>query len=272
MASTTHSQRDVADFGAILSVVVFLMALHFLLPDSIHQALIFDHARFRVYTLWTAGYIHAGNSHLFGNVIGYLLPTLYIYILCIAVDEQRWFRRTFLVFLTVLPVLVSLSSYAIFTIRFSGIEPVSRGFSGVAAGFGGFLLVALAVYIRNQHSGELAQLIGVSIFLLLMFIVDFIYAGGVRLVVSSLVGLGITLQIGTYLWGRGFEFGEFESRVLLIDGFAVVLVFVVLTYIVMALFPADIVTNGKTTNIFAHGVGFILGLVISIGIWVRWYR
>lgn len=51
--------------------------------------------------------------HLYGNILGYLLATVYVYVLCVAVDERRLFRRTFVVFLVVLPVLVGLSSYAI---------------------------------------------------------------------------------------------------------------------------------------------------------------
>lgn len=263
MASTTPSTRDIVDFGAVFGVIAILVAIHFLLPDSVHQALIFDHERFRVYTLLTAAYVHAGNNHLFANVIGYLLPTLYIYILCIAVGEQRWFRRTFVVLLTVLPVLVSLSSYAIFSIRFPGLSPTSQGFSGVAAGFGGFLLVALAVYVRSRYSQELAQSVGISIFLILMLIVDVVYAGRVRFVVSGLVGLGIALQLGTYLWENGMRIGNVERQKLFIDAGALILVFVVMAYIVIALFPSNIVSDGRTTNIFAHGVGFLLGIFLS---------
>lgn len=139
MAETPPSRREVVDFGVILVVAGLLTTIHFLLPDSLHQALVFDHERFRVYTLWTAAYIHASNTHLFSNILGFLLPTFYVYILCISVGEQRWFRRTFLVFLVLLPVLVSLSSYLIFSSRFPNLSPTSQGFSGVAAAFGGYL-------------------------------------------------------------------------------------------------------------------------------------
>lgn len=264
MASTSPSTRDIVDFGAILGVVAILVTAHFLLPDSAHQALVFDHERFNAYTLWTAAYVHAGNDHLFANVIGYLLPTLYIFVLCVAVDEQRWFRRTFVVFLTVLPVLVSLSSYAIFSIRFPGLSPTSQGFSGVAAGFGGFLLVALAVYVRSRYSQELAQSVGISIFLILMLVVDVIYAGRVRFVVGGLVGIGLLLQLWGYNWQQGIRIKRMERRQLFIDIAALLFVFVVLAYIVVALFPADIVSDGRTINIFAHGAGFLFGIITSI--------
>lgn len=264
MTSEVRSTRDIVVFGAVFGVIAILAGIHFLLPDSAHQALIFDHERFRVYTLLTAAYVHAGNNHLFANVVGYLLPSLYVYILCIAVGEQRWFRRTFVVFLTVLPVLVSLSSYAIFSIQFPELSPTSQGFSGVAAGFGGFLLVALAVYVRNQYSKELAQAVGISIFLILMLIVDVVYAGRVRFVVGSLVGIGLLLQLGSYDWQDDIRIKSVDRRQLFVDIAALLFVFVALAYIVVAMFPTDIVSDGRTINIFAHGAGFLLGIITSI--------
>lgn len=264
MASTAPSRREVVDFGTILGVAGFLVAIHFLLPDSLHQALVFDHGRFQLYTLWTAAFVHAGNAHLFSNVMGFLLPTLYIYVLCLAVNEQRWFRRTFFLFLVMLPVLLSLSSYEIFVIQFPGLNPTSQGFSGVAAGFGGFLLVALSVYVRNRYSRELAKAVGISIFLFLMLLVDVIYAGKIRPIVAGLVGLGVVLQISAFFWEYGNNLGGTEQHRLLVDSAAVILVFAILIYIVVALFPANIVANGRTTNIFAHGIGFLLGIVIPL--------
>jgi hypothetical protein len=241
---------------------------HFLTPESLKQTLAFSHDQFTLYTLFTAAYVN-GQAHLVGNIVGYLLTTLYTYMLCIAVDERRWFWRTFVVFLLVLPVLVSLTSYAVFSAWFPSVSVVSRGFSGVVAGFGGFLLVALAVYIRKRYSAQLGIVVGTSSFLTLMAMIDYIYAGRVRLVVGGLLAVGIALEVGSYLWQTEIDLENLERQVF-VDAGAVGLVFVVLAHIVVAMFPAEIAQNGTATNIIAHAMGFLLGVggsILSRPIW-----
>ncbi len=184
--------------------------------------------------------------------------------LCVAVDERRWFWRTFVVFLVALPILVSLSSYVVFSTWFPEASPISRGFSGVVAGFAGFLLVALAVYVRKRYSTELGGVVGVSSFLVLMATIDFIYSGRVRLVVGGLVAAGIALQVGSYVWQAEVDLEELDRSRVAQDVWAVVLVFAVLGYIVVSMFPAEVVQDGGFTNIIAHAIGFLLGVILSI--------
>ncbi len=252
------------DLGAILSIPILLAAVHFLTPETLKQTLAFSHKRFSIYTLFTAAYVHNGQAHLLGNIVGYLFVTPLAYMLCVAVDERRWFWRTFVVFLVALPILVPLTSYVVFSTWFPEASPISRGFSGVVAGFGGFLLVALAVYVQKRYSTELGGVVGVSSFLVLMASIDFIYAGRVRLVVAGLAVAGITLQVGSYVWGAEIALKELDEGPVMQDVGTVVLVFVVLGYIVVSMFPAEIAQNGSTTNIIAHAMGFLLGVSLSL--------
>jgi len=97
-----------------------------------------------------------------------------------------------------------------------------------------------------------------------MATIDFIYAGRVRLVVGGLVAAGIALQVGSYVWQAEVDLDELDGRQVAQDVGAVVLVFAVLGYIVVSMFPADIVQGGSTTNIIAHAMGFLLGVGVSI--------
>jgi len=259
-----EEKQPIVEGTLLLAVPVLLIAVHILTPETLKQTLAFSHERFSVYTLSTAAYVHNGQAHLVGNIVGYLLATIYAYMLCVAVDERRWFWRTFVVFLVALPILVSLSSYVVFATWFPSASVVSRGFSGVVAGFAGFLLVALAVYVRKRYSTELGGVVGVSAFLVLMATIDFIYSGRVRLVVGGLVAAGIALQVGSYVWQAEVDLEELPRRRVAQDIGAVVLVFAVLGYIVVSMFPADIVQGGSTTNIIAHAMGFLLGISISV--------
>ncbi len=260
----TEKNQLLCELAALVAVPLLLAAVHLFAPETLKQTLAFSHERFSVYTLSTAAYVHNGQAHLVGNIVGYLLATIYAYMLCVAVNERRWFWQTFVVFLVALPILVSLSSYVIFSTWFPAASPVSRGFSGVVAGFAGFLLVALAVYVQKRYSTELGGVVGVSSFLVLMATIDFIYSGRVRLVVGGLVAAGIALQAGSYIWQSEVNLNELDRRQVVQDVGAVVLVFAVLGYIVVSMFPAEIVRGGSTTNIIAHAMGFLLGVILPI--------
>jgi hypothetical protein len=272
MADTAHHRILALDATLLLSIPLLLAAIHFLAPTTLQNALAFDHTRFNVYTLLTAAYVHASNSHLYNNLVGYALTAIYTYALCLFVDERQWFRRTLPLHLVALPVLVNLTSYAIFQLQYPDSDPVSRGFSGVVAGLGGFLLVALYVFVKKRHDGELAWAVGLTLFLLLMQLIDLRYAGGFRLSVTGLVALGGVLVFGQYAW-RGVEVPEGEARRdAVITAGAVGLVGVVLGVLILGLFPEAeaLVEGGSFTNVFAHAAGFLWG--ISIGISLRKFR
>ena len=253
-----------------LFLLVLLLALnYFLVPKSIQNAFAFHHESFNVYGLFTAAFVHSSNSHLLGNVVGYLITTLYAFALCLYVDERRWFRRTVIAAILILPIPVNLVSYTFFQLRYPEVSPVSRGFSGVVAGLAGFLLVALAVYVANRYNNELGQVVGLSVFLLVMAEIDFIYARGFRPLVVGLVVLGIGLQIGTYLWQHSFDVEQFFNRWVLLDVVGVVFVIGVPSFVIVSLFPSDIGGGGSFTNIIAHAAGFLLGILLSATLYYR---
>jgi len=268
MADMASDRTLALDAALLLSIPTLLAAIHFLTPTSLQQILVFDHTRFNGYTLLTAAYVHASNTHLFSNLVGYALTALYTYALCLFVDERQWFRRTLPLHLLVLPVLVNLTSYAIFQLQYPDADPVSRGFSGVVGGLGGFLLVALYVFVKKRHDGEIAYAVGLTVFLLLMQLIDLRYAGGFRPSVTGLVLLGSGLVFVQYA-RRGVEVpdGEARHKVVITAG-AVGLVGVVLGVLILGLFPEAeaLVEGGSFTNVFAHAAGFVWGIVLTITI------
>lgn len=254
------------DLSLLLSIPTLLAAIHFLTPPTLQEALAFDHTRFSVYTLLTAAYVHASNTHLYSNLLGYGLTATYTYALCLDVDQRQWFRRTLPIHLLALPVLVNLTSYAIFQVQYPDADPVTRGFSGVVAGIGGFLLVALYVFVKERHDGDLAWAVGLSIFLLLMQLIDLRYAGGFRPSVTGLVLLGTGLVFVQYA-RQGVEIPEGEARRdAVITAGAVGLVGIVLGVLIWGLFPQAeaLVEDGTLTNVFAHAAGFVWGIILTM--------
>ncbi|WP_276299971.1 hypothetical protein [Halorussus lipolyticus] len=253
-----------ADLTAIAVVGVVLVAIQFLLPAAFHERLAFDHAAFGPATLLTAAYVHAGTEHLLSNLGGYVSLSLVTYLVCLHADRRTWFRRTFLALLVALPVVVNLTSYAILETRFPGASPVSRGFSGVVAGFGGFLLVAVAVHLRQSYSRETVFFVGQFAVLLLFGELLWIYAGRVTLLEGAAVLGGLALAVsGIVSRTRGRTFGDDHYQQVGLDLLYVSLVFSLLVWLVFGLFPADPIAHGTFTNIFAHGAGFVEGGLLA---------
>lgn len=260
-ASPADRHEVLRDTGLIVSIAALLAAVHFLVPTAVQVQLALDLGDPVWYTLFTAAYVHAGFEHLTSNVSGYILAAAYTYWLCLTSGRRKWFWRTALVLLVIVPIVVNAADLVIFTRYYPSVDGYSRGFSGVVGAFGGFLLVALLAVVRDVYGGAATQVVGVSLVLLLLVLVDVVYAGTVRPVVGVLVVIGILVQIFGVLYERDWELPKVEAprRVLAMRGASGLLVVVVLAYLVLALFPGELVQGGAFVNIFAHGIGFLIG-------------
>jgi hypothetical protein len=275
-----------ADLAVIAAVGALLVAVHALVPESVQNRLAFDHGAFAPQTLFapgglaglaeltpgesqfdnllTAAYVHANRGHMLGNLGGYVSLALVTYLVCLQADRRRWFRRTFPLFLVVLPIAVNLTSYAVLEARFSGASPISRGFSGVVAGFGGFLLAAVAVHLRTNYSRETVFFVSQFAVLLLLGELLWIYAGRLGFVEGGAVAVGLGLAIaGIVSRTRERTYGDAHYRQVGFDLLYVGLVLALLVWLVYGLFPADPVSRGSFTNVFAHGAGFVEGGLLA---------
>ncbi|WP_435180300.1 hypothetical protein [Halorussus sp. AFM4] len=253
-----------ADLATIAAVGVALVGVQVLLPAAVRDGLAFDHAAFDLHTLLTAAYVHADAGHLLSNLGGYVSLSVVTYLVCLHADRRAWFRRTFPAFLVVLPVAVNLTSYVLLEARFPATAPVSRGFSGVVAGFGGFLLVAVAVHLRRTYSRETVFFVGQFAVLLLFGELLWIYAARVTVLEGAAVTGGLALAVsGIVSRTRGRTYGDAHFRQVGLDLLYVGLVLALLVWLVYGLFPADPVAHGTFTNVFAHGAGFVEGGVLA---------
>ncbi|MFC4551734.1 MULTISPECIES: hypothetical protein [Halorussus] len=260
-----YSRSSVAaDLAVVAAVSVLLVAVHFAVPGAVQDRLAFDHSAFAPASLLTAAYVHAGRAHLLNNVAGFVSLSVVTYLVCLHADRRSWFRRTVPAFLVVLPVAVNLTSYALLEARYPGASPVSRGFSGVVAGFGGFLLAALAVQLRTVYSRATAFFVGQFAVLLLLGELLWIYADRVAVLEGLAVVGGLLLSVtGIAFQARGRSLPGAHFRRVGLDLTFVSLVLALLVWLVYGLFPANPLADGTFTNIFAHGAGFVEGAVLS---------
>ena len=257
-----------SDAALVLGVVALLAAVQFLAPRPAQSLLYFRHDLSAPWTLLTAAYVHADAGHLARNLLGYVLAAAYAWVLCVGAGRRRWFRRTFAVFLVVLPVLVCLASYAAFALGHPSIRLSSKGFSGVVGGFAGFVLVGLYAYVGERRSQRAAAAVCVSVFLLCLFSVDVRYAGGVRPGMAGLVAMGLALTGGRTAIGARVGLplpSAIRERATVKDAAVVTLVGAVLGVMMFGLFPdpSAVVRDGVVVNVYAHAAGFFFGILLS---------
>ena len=254
----------VADLAPVAAVSALLVAVHLFVPVAVQDRLAFDHGAFAPATLLTAAYVHAGNEHLLNNVGGFVSLSVVTYLVCLHADRRDWFRRTVPAFLVVLPVAVNLTSYALLETRYPGSTPISRGFSGVVAGFGGFLLAATTVQLRTCYSRATAFFVGQFAVLLLLGELLWIYADRVAPLEGSALVIGLLVSVsGIVARGRDGTLSDDHFRRVGIDLTFVALVLALLVWLVYGLFPADPLAEGAFTNVFAHGAGFVEGGLLA---------
>ena len=265
-ASPPTRHELAGDLALILAVPALLASIHFLTPTTLQQQLALRPSDPQWYSVFTAAYVHAGVDHLRGNVVGYLIAVSYTYWLCLHTDRRRWFRRTTIALLLVTPIVVSTANILAFGTVLPEVEGYSRGFSGVVGGFGGFLLVAFVVAVWDTYGSDLAEVVGVSLVLLLLLLISVVYAGRVQPIVAGLVTLGIGLQVVGSLYQRDWELPTVDvaSRAFAFQLAFGGLVVTVLAFLVLLLFPAAVVEGGTFTNIVGHGIGLLMGSVVSL--------
>ncbi|WP_423997952.1 hypothetical protein [Halorubrum trapanicum] len=260
------TRRELAgDLVLILTIPTLLASIHFLTLTTLQQQLALRPSDPQWYSVFTAAYVHASVDHLRGNVIGYLIAASYVYWLCLHTDRRRWFRRTTIALLLVTPIVVNIGDILAFGTVLPEVEGYSRGFSGVVGGFGGFLLVAFVVTVKDTYGSELAEVVGVSLVLLLLLLVSVVYSGGIQLLVAGLVAFGIGLQVIGTLYERDWKLPRVNvaSRTFVFQVVSGGLVVTVLAVLVLLLFPAALVEGGTFTNIVGHGVGLLSGIGLS---------
>lgn len=251
--------RAIAALGAISLLHVMI---HVVVPARVQLHLAFDHQRLAPWTLLTGAYVHNSTTHLLGNLLGFGVSAAVAYALCVLQGRQRWFWKTTAGFLLVLPVVVHMTSYAAF--QSLGIEPTSRGFSGVVAGYVGFILFALVRDIADRHGTAIGQPVALGVMVLLLAEVTLIYVGVPSPLVTGLLLGALALSIGA-LWQRG-RHRAWDTSIrgqLAVETAQAAAIVVILVLFVWALFPAQLVTDGTTTNIVAHAAGIMWGLVLA---------
>ena len=251
------------DLAMLLAVALLLVAVHVLVPASIRAGLALSYAAPDPLHALTAAYVHGSDAHLAGNLGGYVAGAGLALALAHLAGERRWFRLSFLVYLTVVPIAVGFTGAAVI-----GRAVESRGFSAVVAAFVGFVLVATGVVLRRTFGLDRWLAWDVVAAMSIVVAVEILWAADLPV---PTVGLGL-LAVGLALTAvplvrAGLAAGRPATRAAwtrLAGGAAVVVgLLAVVSWFVVGLFPADLAGPDGVTNILAHYLGLVYGAVVA---------
>lgn len=244
------------DVFLILSVPIVL-TLIFCLPQGLQNLLKLDYANPSVVNLFTSNFVHLDFNHYLNNITAYLITLIPLYLLITLGDEKRLFRRMFLVFLFVFPFIISSINLLVFN------EGYGAGFSGIDSAFIGFLPVALFVFLGRKLSDRLTLTGSVSLLVLALTAVGFIYIG--LSAITFLCTLLFLVTVGiAYHEVRGSDLKTSFLSFVRVKGYPELTFFSLLFFFIalIGLYPEQIKVNGTVKNILGHYSGFVLGFFV----------
>lgn len=255
-----RERAEAIDTAVILAVPLVLVAVH-LLPDSIRGALVLNYGSPGVVQVYTTHFVHADWAHLAGNVVIYLVAVALVYLLLLYAEARRTFHVGFVLVLFVVPFPVS--ALDLYLVGPTAGDVPTRGFSGLASAFVGFLPVAVFVFLRETLSEKVRIYESMGLFLASLGVILLILRGPTDLTAVGALVLGFLYYVPV-VWRLDVEARqEFQ-------GWSVwkqaLVVYTVLFFLVspIFLFPANPAQGGAVVNLVAHFGGFFVGYVGGI--------
>ena len=122
---------------AVLLVAPAVLVAVWIVPETVRRAWVFSYSDPTLLTAFTAHYVHLTASHLFANLLGFLLLGSVAYGLSVVAGQRRLFAMAAVTFLVAFPFVLSALNLAVPR------NAIGYGFSGVNMAFFGYIVVIL---------------------------------------------------------------------------------------------------------------------------------
>ena len=261
-------QRPRIDITLLASIPIILAALHFLLPATVYTDLWFYYSDPSILSAWTAAYTHGSNQHLLSNIGAYVLTvSVAYYLLTVVVKARSVFWGTIAALLLVTPLLTTAVDYGLLY-KYYEVFPSdadSKGFSGIVGGFAGMTLGGIGVYVARQygvwpgiHTVVGVGLAGVGV----LSVVHGTFSAKTGALLFIAFAAISALYISIEDVKNGYQIRKtlqaHNELVTVIIGFGMIV-----CGLVYALIPVDVMQSGSFVNVFAHGIGFVFGTLMT---------
>lgn len=251
ITDSTPAQRALA-FGFVPTILLFIGAL----PLHQQQLWALNLNDPTAVQLYLSNFVHGDIPHLANNILSYLLLMLFIFPLAVSAGKQRALAIVSVLFLTVLPILVS--SYSIATLGGTNAETVV-GFSGVIAGYAGALPFFIAYHVNEKVADIGVEIAGTGLMGLELGAV--LWFAGLRswsVVILSVLGV------------IGLGFAGYDRQVVAKIGREYEVHLVVYALILFAAVPFTLFVGVSAgTNVYGHLIGLTGGFLLTLSISVK---
>ncbi|MFH7917780.1 MAG: hypothetical protein QW631_00490 [Candidatus Aenigmatarchaeota archaeon] len=244
----------------ITPMILFLL---FLLPLDIKEMLVLNRDYPKIYTIFTANFIHEGFDHLKYNIINYILSIFLLYFSVSKINKKYIFGRLLLVNLTLVPISISLIWMSVNKFIWTGVEK-TLGFSGIVSSINGAVVYSYIIFLNervkiNKLYATLSS-ISFSMFILILIYFEFYTRMLIGLIISAIVVFIMaektlkTIDKKTEMKLIKNSKSSIKVRLYL------PILYVIVIFFSFQLFPKNFAQGNVLTNFFIHYLGFIIGI------------
>jgi len=256
-------ERDYLFFFVLIPIILLVI---FLLPPTFKNYLILNPSAPNVISIFMMNYTHSTIGHLFNNLFGYLIVLFLIF-------NFESNRNRFYVFSWFNLFLMPLILYLLFKITLQALNipvfPPSQGFSGIAAGFAGYLLFSAIRFSKRRYdksitwlSLSLLLIINIAIFSFFhsnkLFLVSLIFSAFLIFICKKQI---IKVSKGIY---NDIVYGDKRKIKINYYKFVVLVLAIVFLFHFYQLASKEIIVGNSIINTPYHLFGYLLGVAFPL--------
>jgi len=248
---------------ALVALPVVLALVHYVIPPSLHQRLVFHLDHPTLLAAWGSSYVHLSDHHLTSNLVGYAVAVVPAWTIAAYRGHRRRFWLALLAFLLFVPFVATGVSYVVFARYFRVSGANFLGFSAVVAALFGLLFAQVVAWVAALTTRLQGVAVGVLISLLgLTWVLQ--RGGDLPLWLVGVVALGVVALSYVVLPGWVWRSPDRVGNALARYNPEVPLLFVGASFVVVSvpmLVEVQWVHAHSASNVFAHVGGFVFGVV-----------
>jgi hypothetical protein len=242
----TSSQERIIVFVAIPFILVSIAAF----PRHIRESWTLYINSPTLVDAYLTNFVHGSVVHLGNNLLAYLFLMTVLLPLAVFAEWKQELYITMLVFLTVVPLVVSY--YSVWALRGTGLE-TTIGFSGVVAAFLGLHPVLLFAFFKQTVSSNIRIHYSLALVAPELAVIFYSWSGMsiwvISLALLGILGLGLVLSASRGNWGP-----LLSSQTNLLLALTTLFIFSVVSYRIL-------VGVGPNVNVSGHFIGFVSGFI-----------
>jgi len=249
---------------AIICIIVYLT------PSSFQNLFVLDLNHLNWFSWFTYIFLHVDFSHIFNNLLIYILAIISAYVLT-PKEDRKLFVKIFYILIGLIPLLTLI---LMIFFRDIGSFPMSliynRGFSGISAGALGILCFAISkhFYLEMKQEKSFTRLLYCCYYFFIPTLAMMVI--NLSIIFSIIIWVIWLLIIAFWFFSKIFyvKKNKVKSNIEKIDiknlVSPLIIPLIILVYCIQLLVPINVINNGSAVNTPAHLFGFSIAFIFSL--------